>query len=535
MILAIPIFLLLFTSGLILGIRLTRPTFPALWLIAVAGSLVSWISMLALRLQLPSTLTLLKWSDSAIFNSSPALVLDYSSWGFSFAIVTLDLLIVLISPGQMRTRGEVINLSGSLALGGLALVAVLSANPITLLLGWASMDIVELLIFTRGSEKIDQLRRTIRVYSSRVMGLILAFWAFVLGSRAIGYNTSFDTISPQVGVFLLISIGLRLGVFPLHMPFTVDTNVRRGQGTLLRMAPAASALVVLSRLPSTTVAPGFEIWLSIFAALALMYSSIRWLIEKDELLARPYWIISLSASAIICVLTGSPFLSLSWGISLIFLSSALFLFDSYNRFMRILAWIGLINLAGLPFTANSSGIQALAAEGHIYWIIPAFIALFFLIYGMADKIKSKPVMPTNQEKIIYLTYPLSMLLLTASYIITGLFGWRGSRVEGLWWFTIPLGLICISLIVWNIKTGTFETLINRMRAIIDISPESPGAISVLQRVINLDWMYGLVQVMIRGVNAVVIRVESVLEGQGGFLWAALIFVLFLALIQIGGG
>jgi hypothetical protein len=48
-------------------------------------------------------------------------------------------------------------------------------------------------------------------------------------------------------------------------------------------------------------------------------------------------------------------------------------------------------------------------------------------------------------------------------------------------------------------------------------------------------MYGLVQVMIRGVNAVVIRVESVLEGQGGFLWAALIFVLFLALIQIGGG
>lgn len=535
MILAIPIFLLLFTSGLILGIRLTRPTFPALWLLAVAGSLVAWISMLVLRLQLPSALTLLKWSDSSIFNSSPALILDYSSWGFSFALVTLVLLIVLLSPGQMRSRAEVINLSGSLALGGLALVAVLAANPITLLLGWASMDFVELLIFTRRSEKVDQLRRTIRVYSSRVTGLILAFWAFVMGSRAIGFNTSFDNISPQVGVFLLISIGLRLGVFPLHLPFTVETNVRRGQGTLLRMAPAASALVVLSRLPSTTVAPGLEIWLSIFAAIALMYSSIRWLLEKDELLARPYWIISLSASAIICVLTGSPFLSLSWGISLVFLSSALFLFDSYNRFMRILVWIGLINFIGLPFTANSSGIQALAAEGHFYWIIPAFIALLFLVYGIADRIKSKPGMPPRQEQITYLVYPLSMLLLISSFIVTGLFGWRGSRVEGIWWFTIPLFVTCIALIVWNYKTGIIDKFIHQGDSYIHTSSDAPGVLTMFQKAINLDWVYSIVQVILKGVNVSISRVESILEGQGGFLWAVLIFVLFLAFIQIRGG
>ncbi len=535
MILAIPIFLLLFTSLLILGIRLTRPTFPALWLIAVTGSMVSWLSMLVLRLRLPSTLTLLKWSDFPIFSSSPMLVLDYSSWGYSFALVTLVFLIVLISPGQIRTRTEVINLSGSLALGGLTLVAVLSANPVTLLLGWASMDIVELLIFTRRSDKTDQLRKTIRVYSSRVIGLILAFWAFVLGSRAIGFNTSFDNISPQVGVVLLISIGLRLGVFPLHLPFTVETNLRRGQGTLLRIAPAASSMVVLSRLPSTTVAPGFEIWLSISAALALMYSSIRWLIEKDELKARPFWILSLSASAIICVLTGSPFLSMSWGISLVFLSSAFFLFDSYNRLMRVLAWVGLINLAGLPYTANSSGMQALAAEGHIYWLIPAFIALLFLIYAMADKIKLKPAIPSGQEQIIYLTYPFSMVLLIASYIITGLFGWRGSRVEGIWWFTIPLSLVCISLLVWNNKTERIELVLQKIQSAIDPSPDTTRSVSMLQKVINLDWIYSLVQLIMRGLFAFVVRIESVLEGQGGFLWAALVFVLFLALIQIGGG
>ncbi len=535
MILAIPIFLLLLTAVLILGIRIIRPTFPALWLIASAGSIIAWLSMLVLRLQLPSSLMLLHWSSAAIYNASPTLVLDYSSWGYGFALVTLVLVIVLVSPGHMRSRAEVINLSGSLAFGGLALVAVLAANPLTLFLGWAAMDIVELLIFTHSAEQPDRLRHTLRVYSSRVAGLILAFWTFVVGSRESGFNTSFDNISPQVGIFLLIAIGLRLGVFPLHLPFTSETNVRRGQRTLLRMAPAASALVVLSRLPSSTVGSRLEVWLSILAAIALMYASIRWLLQKDELLARPYWTISFSASAIICVLTGNPFLSLSWGISLIFLSGALFIFDSYNRFMRILVGLAILSLAGLPYSANSSGMQALAAEGHFYWLIPAFFAMLFLLYGFIDKVSVKPGVAANQEQIIYLTYPLAMLVLVSAFIVTGLFGWRGSRVEGIWWFSIPLVLVGLGLLVWNWRTRRVEAFLFGLSEMVDAPEGAAGLMGIIQRVINLQWVYNLVQTLLRGLGAVVSRVELILEGQGGFLWAALVFVLFLAIIQLSGG
>ena len=55
-------------------------------------------------------------------------------------------------------------------------------------------------------------------------------------------------------------------------------------------------------------------------------------------------------------------------------------------------------------------------------------------------------MPTGLERIVYLTYPSSILLLIISYVIIGLFGWRGSRIVGAW-PAIITGIVIIMLIM----------------------------------------------------------------------------------------
>ncbi len=533
MLLIVPVALLVFTSALIVLIRALRPGFPALWLIAVSGSIVAWLVMLFSRIRLPSSFVLLNWSGTTPFMSSPGLLLDYSSWPYAFAITTLVLAVVLVSPGHLQLRSEVANIAGSLALGGLGLVAVLAANPVSLLLGWAAMDIIELFILLRASASEASDRSVMQVFSSRVAGMLIALWTFVVGSRTAGFNTSFSDLSPLAGVPLLISIGLRIGIFPLHLPFAGENYLRRGQGTLLRMVPVASGLMVLSRIPSSAVSAKMAAWLTVFVLIALVYASLRWLLERDELASRPFWIISITAFGILSVLTRHPDASLSWGVTLVFLGSAIFLLEYANRFMRFVLGIGLFSLIGLPFTANASGLLGISSAGNVGWIITSLIGLVLVLIGMADKIMLKPEIPSKMEQIIYLTFPVSILLLISSYIFVGLFGWRGSRVEGVWWLALPIFFLVVVWMVWDRRTGQPGRWLSRTMDIVSARQSSSGVLLV-RRILDLEWFYSGIKYLYFGLGKVVNSLTFLLEGNAGIFWAILALVLFMAILNIGG-
>lgn len=335
-------------------------------------------------------------------------------------------------------------------------------------------------------------------------------------------------------MFLLISIGLRLGVFPLHLPAISETSIRRGQGTLLRMAPAASALVVLSRLPSTTISTGVVTLLSILAIVALLYASSRWLLEKDDLHSRPFFLIGLSAFAIITVLIKNPFQSISWGVSLIYLGSVLFLLDSYSPLMKGLALLCLIGFTGLPFTPNASGLSVIGSSGNVVWMIAGGISFIVLLFGFIQKVLNKPGIASNQEQIIYLTYPLAMIILVVGYLLTGLFGWQGSRLIGTWVYSIPITIITTGLWLWNWRTNRIDGILESFRSKFS-EPDQPASPGLIRRIINLEWIFSGFRLLFRGMGQVARFLDDLLEGAGGFLWAALVFVLFLAILRIGTG
>ncbi len=533
MLIAFPIALLILTAVAILIIRLVRPGFPALWLLAVVGSIASWLVMLFARIRLPANFTLLEWSSSSIFQSSPGLLLDYSSWPYGFAISTLVLAVVLVSPGHLHQRSEVINIAGSLALGGLGLVAVLAANPITLLLGWAAIDLVELFILLRRSGTEETTKTALQVFSLRVAGILIALWTFVVGSRTAGFNTSFTELSPLAGVPLLLSIALRLGIFPLHVPYTADESLRRGQGTLLRMVPAASGLVVLSRIPSTAISTATATWIGVFAIIGFIYSSARWLFVKEDLASRPFWIISLASCGIISVLTRQPEAAIAWGVGMIFIGTSIFLMEYANRFMRFLLGIGFISLIGLPLTANAAGISGILNRTNWFVGLPIVFGFILLMLGVAEKILEKPEIPQKMEQIIYLTFPLSILILTLSYIFVGLFGWHGSRVIGNWPVSTLIFIILLAYLVCDKRTGVPKRWLEWLREKSMTQIPQPLA-QQIRKVVDFQWILVVARYLYIGLGWIVRQLTFLLEGNAGIFWAVLLMVLFFALLNIGG-
>jgi hypothetical protein len=84
------------------------------------------------------------------------------------------------------------------------------------------------------------------------LALACFLWASMVSISA-GTPMNFQDAPPQAGLYLLLAAGLRLGVLPLHLPYASEAAIRRGFGSALRLISAASSLILLARIPTTSV------------------------------------------------------------------------------------------------------------------------------------------------------------------------------------------------------------------------------------------------------------------------------------------
>src|SRR5512140_3081773 len=137
---------LLFATALaLLVIRLTRPQFRFAWLIAVGATFVVLILVLIWRAALPISITLGSWAPLGLLAGTPSLQADQFAWIFAISLVVLALA-TLLTATVREGFPDSAELSVSLALCGLGLLAVTAANPLTMVLVWAALDLAELAI-----------------------------------------------------------------------------------------------------------------------------------------------------------------------------------------------------------------------------------------------------------------------------------------------------------------------------------------------------------------------------------------------------
>ena len=212
-----PILLLVFTSLVMLVIRLARPGFAYLWLVAALGALLAWAMVLFTRTHIPQNLPLMTWLPAAFFPASPALLVDPVSWSYALALATLALAVILTDVLR-AADADWVPWAGSLVVTALGLLAVLSGNLLTLLLAWTAIDLAELVILLVLVPQSSTREQIILAFGARLAGTVLVIGAGLVAIST-GSALTFSTIPPQVVVYLLLAAGLRLGVLPMHTSF----------------------------------------------------------------------------------------------------------------------------------------------------------------------------------------------------------------------------------------------------------------------------------------------------------------------------
>ena len=160
--------------------------------------------------------------------------------------------------------------AGTLALGGLGLLAVTAGNPFTLLLVWSALDLTELITQLRLVDGPSNNEKVVISFSIRALGSFILLWANIV-SIASGNAFDFQSMAPSSGLYLVFAAGLRLGVLPLHLPYPSDSILRRGLGTSLRLISAASSLVLLAHVPAGSLSSAFTPFLMVLGITAALY------------------------------------------------------------------------------------------------------------------------------------------------------------------------------------------------------------------------------------------------------------------------
>jgi len=460
---------------------------------------------------------LMQWKPESLFSASPALLLDQISWVYAAAITTLPIAVLLtdilkfaeIEPDAWAT---------SLAMTGLGLLAVLAENPLTLMLAWAIMDLSETFILLRRVSTSEHRERVVVALSIRLIGLLMVL-AATLQALSLGTPLVFGAIPPEVSGLVLLAVGLRLGVLPPHQPFFQEPPLRRGLGTIIRLMPVASSLVVLARVAQVGVPLGWQPYLLAVAMLAALYGGFAWSQAPNELDGRPFWILGMASIVLVSAVFCIPDASIAWGVTLLLSGGVLFLISYRTRFVFVIASFGFIGSSLLPFTPAWRGGLVYHYSG--WFLIIIFIVTHaLLLLGYVRHFMRQPSPDQENEPWMLIVYPIGLTLLVLAH-------WGIALAQG---FAQLPGLPILTVSWWGgvlafVVAAVFFFLSRR-------EFEVPSFVTAgLRSLLSLDWMYRIIWWLYRNISRFFSAISQILEGEGGVLWALLMLILLVSLMS----
>ena len=507
--------LLLFVTALILlGLSVAQPNARYTWLAAIGGAMLALASVFIWLAQMPVDLVFPAWQPLALFQNPILFRADAVSWPYAISVAGITLTILLTAVARPNSTSSYAG-AGVLALVGLGILAVTANNPFTLLLIWSALDLSELITQLRSVDGPKNNEKVVISFSTRALGTFLLLWANIV-SIAQGSSFDFQSIAPSSGLYFVAAAGLRLGVFPLHLPYSSESVLRRGFGTSLRLIAAASSLVLLAHVPAGSLSSGATPFLLALAIIAAVYGGWMWLRAPDELTGRPYWIIGMAALSIVATLNGNPLGAIAWGCALILVGGALFLSSVQHTWLNRVLLFGAWSLSSLPFSLTAS-----AWLGTLNFFIPFAIAAQALLIAGLIRHTLRPGERSSldsQENWTNRVYPAGIILPIALQFILGFIGWDGARQIGAWLLAVIVSLLTLGL-VW--ATPRFRIL-NPIRAHW-VNPTSSNATNMYSSFWSVYHIF----------ERISLAITTALEGNGGVMWTLLFLVLFISLLSQG--
>ena len=491
-----------------------------IYLVATGSAIAGWLSVLSWRFRLPLSFEFPRWEPTNLFLESLSFTTDSLTWPLAFSVMTFTLAVILTATARDNFPAT-IAWAATLLLGGFGLLAVLANNPLTLLMIWAAIDLAELAAQLYAVNGPQASEKVVTAFATHIAGIGILLWASMV-SISNGFPLDFQNAPSQVGLYLLMAVGLRLGVIPLHLPYLSESAIRRGFGSALRLISAASSLVLLARIPTSSVASVFTPILLSLTALTAIFGGWMWLRAANELDARPFWIIGLSSLAMASALRGNQIGAVAWGCALMLSGGALFLSSVHHTWLSRALWVGMWGISALPFSMTATGWSSSAPS---FWPVWPFLLLAQgLLLAGYFRHAMHPILHTNLGTLdlaaMYI-YPIGIGLLLVSSTLLGIWGWDGAFKLGT---LIPalIGVLLGAAFIW---------ITPRLRVLTPVRahwvrPEG-GTI------IWIDWLFRSLWSLYLAAGRLSTFFSNLLEGDSGFMWTLLFLVLFISLMAQG--
>jgi hypothetical protein len=510
--------LLLLTASVLLVLRFTLGEFRYAWLIAASGALFAWLSVFLWQFGMPVQVQLPAWQPAGLFPQAPFFVADGIAWALALSMVTLCLAVIITAVVRDNFPYP-LSWIGVLFLTAFGVLAVTADNPLTLVLLWAAIDIVDLVAQLRTVEKPQFSERVVISYAWRMSGILMLLWADMV-SLSNGIVLDFRTAPQQVGLFFVVAAALRLGVLPLHLPYAGESAIRRGFGTGLRLISAGSSLVLLARIPAGSLESPAAPYLILLISFTALYGGWMWLRAPDELTGRPYWLIGMGSLALAAALRANPLGAAAWTIAMLLAGGALFLASAQVRWLERALLVGLWAICALPFSLTATGWQS---DGNRFWyFLPLLLAAHaMLMAGLYRHIQRSSMRKAfdNQTNWARNVYPIGILLLLVVLLGLTVFGWDGALRLGNWTAGLAAALLSLGLLWLTPRLR----ILNPVRAHW-VQPSNPGW---LESIYQFAWS------LYRQLTRLGQSLSGLLEGESGIMWTLLFLALFISLFSQG--
>ncbi|MFL7794834.1 MAG: hypothetical protein AB8I69_22015 [Anaerolineae bacterium] len=504
---------------------------PYAYYVSLGAIIPTTVLVLILRWIGPVVDVPVLWRPSLLFGLTPMLQSDFTMQPLAFALTLATCSTALVAlTRQDRLRPQTIAVL--LALLPPSFVALWSANPLTIVAGWAIYDLM-LAVGHIAAGGWD--RAAIR---SLIFGGLatLLLWGGTLLSVGEGGSSLWGLMTPsEAQLTLWMAAGvLRLWIYPFHLasadayepslslvPFLLSPVL--GWGLCLRLV-----LVNGGSFPDS-------LWVPTLAALTLGFGGLlAWSCKSPRTMLS--WIsMEVTGSVLLAtVLAGDNAAAVissgcvAWTLG----TAVLFSTDGLRQeapWWSIPALIGSLALLGMPltlgFASQSALLAGIARDGQLRWGAAFFFGNLFLVASLARWLMTPSKYPFPSRYWQMAVYGgglgvVALLLWVSGFYPALLVSGVSFPSPGTLFATPGLAgwlVWVISLVIGGVLAWQEGNVRDRIEFLLD----------AIHDFLRLEWLYdAVVGAVDRGLS-VVRTADEVVGGAGALLWSLLLFLLLL--------
>ena len=523
------VILLVLAAGAIAILARRRPEIGSTWIIASGAGMLAWLIMAGSPFRFFQEISLSGWLPF----TSQALELKFQiekvSWPYALSVLALNVAVLLTSSARIHVKNESYLWAGSLLLSAIGLMACSAISPLSLILIWTLLDISELgfILFIRAVRKMESAG--LASFTWRVFGTLILAGVTIVAAKG-GLLQDFKDIQAAFFPAIFFAVILRLGIFPLHPGISRYSPINRSAGNVINLIAPASALVLLGRLPAEKSPNSL---LQLFFTFFLFYAifmAYKWATSTSELNGRPFWIFCGAMLAILTVGNGNSQLSPVWGTIVLIGGGSLFLASPRNKWILVLLMFIFFGISGIPGSPTITAWNGLIQGSPIIEIPLIFVTIIGLFYGFIKFSQMSEGSFSNVDRWVKVVFPAGLGIMILTQWIIFIRGLPTSLSFDYWWCGIIVLILTLLILLWQLKKlpAFFYRALDRIKL-----PKGVETERILDTFFSFGWMSRIYDFLFRFIQKVVTLITSVLEGEGGILWAILLLALLISYLQIG--